>query len=68
MKEQDRIKVNESWNQFFASGRVEDYLQYVAGCKATTQCENVEARWAGDSTHAGIYRGNRNHIETDTYR
>jgi len=68
MKEQDRIKVSDSWNQFFTSGRVEDYLHYVAGCKAAKQCENVEARWAGDGTHAGCDRSNRNHIEADTYR
>lgn len=67
MKEQSEIKVSDSWNQFFASGKVEDYLNYIAGCKATEH-DDVEARWAGEGSHAGFNRGNRNHIEADSYR
>ena len=68
MEEQDKIKVNASWNQFFTSGKVEDYLNYVAGCGKAGQGEDVKAKWVGDSSHAGIYRGNRDYTETDAYR
>ena len=68
MKEQDRIKESDSWNQFFASGKVEDYLHYVAGCRKEASPDDRKTKWVGDSSHAGVYRGNGNHIETDAYR
>lgn len=68
MKERDKIKESDSWNQFFATGKVEDYLHYVAGCGKEERLDSVETEWVGDSSHAGVYRGNRNHIETDAYR
>lgn len=68
MEEQKRIKERDSWNQFFASGRVEDYLSYAALCKEMNKADDVRAKWAGEGSHAGVYRSNRNHIEADTYR
>ncbi len=68
MKEQNKIKDRDLWNQFFASGKIEDYLSYASGGRSTEQVESVKAEWAGDDSHAGVYRGNRNHIETDAYR
>ncbi len=59
--------VNNSWNQFLTSGRVEDYLSYVSDCRENMTAK-VEADWVGESPHAGVYTGNRNHIETDAYR
>ncbi len=68
MKEPSKIKESDSWNQFFASGRVEDYLSYVAGYGGADRFGSAKTDWVGDSPHAGVYRGNRNHIETDAYR
>lgn len=61
MKEPSKIKESDSWNQFFASGKVEDYLNYVSG-------KSTKTDWVGDSPHAGVYRSNRNHTEADAYR
>ena len=61
MKEPSRIKESNSWNQFLTTGKVEDYLSYASGRSQKTD-------WVGDSPHAGVYTGNRNHIETDACR
>ena len=55
------VRMNmEYWKQFENTGRIEDYLSYVS----------VESRDAGyrdsargEEVHAGIYHGDRNHIE-----
>ncbi len=59
--------VNSSWNQFFASGKVEDYLKYVSGCSENAAMK-AETDLVGESPHAGVYTGNRNYTETDAYR
>ena len=66
MKEQNRISEQESWKRFLTSGRVEDYLSYVS--EARSEAGLVSKKAAGDSSHAGVYRGNGDYIETDTYR
>ncbi|MBQ7776692.1 MAG: hypothetical protein IJ379_12305 [Lachnospiraceae bacterium] len=68
MKEPSERTESDSWKQFFASGRVEDYLNYVSECRGAEAFQSTETDWVGDSPHAGVYRSNRNHIETDTYR
>ncbi|MBQ9142183.1 MAG: hypothetical protein IJX63_10390 [Lachnospiraceae bacterium] len=68
MKEPYKIKANDSWNQFLASGKVEDYLHYVAGYGGEDRFENAKTDRVGERPHAGVYRGNRNHIEADAYR
>ncbi len=61
MDKSQETRENQSWNQFYVTGRIEDYLSYVS-------CRDHKADMAGDSSHAGVYRGNRNHTETDAYR
>jgi hypothetical protein len=60
------------WKQFESTGKVEDYLTY--------RCSNVGPGWSrspvngnetgelGADPYAGIYKCNRNRIETDAYR
>lgn len=51
------------WKQFESSGRIEDYLSFVS--------RNRQDKTAGqtrEDSHAGIYNGDRNHIETDPGR
>lgn len=60
------------WKQFESTGKVEDYLTY--------RCSNTKPEWfhgpvngketgeLGADPYAGIYKCNRNCIETDAYR
>ena len=61
MNKPQEVKENHSWNQFCATGKIEDYLHYVS-------CRENQTDLAGDSPHAGVYRSNRNYTETDAYR
>ncbi len=67
MEEPVRIKEMDSWNQFFKSGRVEDYLKYVSQHSSLKQDTGISS-WGGVSSHAGFDTGNRYDIETDAYR
>ena len=67
MKEPVQIKEMDSWNQFFKSGRVEDYLQYVSQHSGISRDTGISS-WGGVSSHAGFDTGNRYDIETDAYR
>ncbi len=67
MEEQVQIKGMDSWNQFFKSGKVEDYLQYVSQRSSMLQDTGISS-WGGVSSHAGFDTGNRYDIETDAYR
>ena len=68
MKEPLQIKEMDSWNQFFKSGRVEDYLHYVSQVSGVTYHETGKSSWGGDSSHAGFDSGNRYDTEADAYR
>lgn len=67
MEERMQIKEMDSWNQFFESGKVEDYLQYVSR-RSSLQQDTEDSSWGGVSSHAGFDTGNRYDIETDAYR
>lgn len=68
MKEQVQIKEMDSWNQFFKSGKVEDYLHYVSQQSSGLKQETGIGSWGGVSSHAGFDTDNRYDIETDAYR
>lgn len=55
------------WKQFEHTGRVEDYLSYVAK-ENVASSEKTGASETGVNPYAGIHMGNRNDIETDAYR
>ena len=61
------------WMQFENTGRVEDYLAYLA-CGSREKDEKVKrnavqnVRQTGVNSYAGIPMGNGNRIETDAYR
>ena len=50
------------WKQFETSGKIEDYLAFVSS--VGQEAERVEQ--AEGNGHAGVYMGDRDHIETDT--
>lgn len=66
------------WKQFEHTGKVEDYLSYKSyvgmnaakgALKPVEGLHRMEERGrTGADSHAGIYMGNRNDIETDAYR
>lgn len=70
----------ESWNAFWGSGKVEDYLRYVsrksdegfAGAKesATGSTGGFYEKTEGvkDEPYAGIYSSDRDHSQADSYR
>ena len=62
--DQGDAKMNlEYWKQFENSGRIEDYLSFVAYDRQ----ENMEQKHlAGERTDAGIYMCDRNHIKADS--
>lgn len=68
MKEQEKRNADKSWNRFYESGKIEDYLAYVG--KSTVFCDekSINSEWIGEESYAGIYTGNRYYIETDAYR
>lgn len=68
MEERMQIKDMDSWNQFFKSGKVEDYLHYVSQHSNSLSSETENSNWGGVSSHAGFDTGNRYDIETDAYR
>ena len=68
MEEQLQIKDMDSWNQFFKSGRVEDYLNYVSQYSGIMERETGNSSWGGEDSHAGFDSGNRYDTETDAYR
>lgn len=68
MRETIQRKNQDSWERFFKSGRVEDYLSYVSGTGKSENEDTVTSHWEGDGSHAGFYTGDRHHIEADTYR
>ena len=58
----------EYWKQFENSGRIEDYLSFVA-CdrQENTGRENTERNdRAGEHRDAGIYMRDRDHIKADS--
>ena len=67
MEEPVQIKGMDSWNQFFKSGKVEDYLQYVSQRSSIQQDTGISS-WGGVGSRAGFDTGNRYNIETDAYR
>ena len=67
MKDTVEKQESDTWNRFLSTGRIEDYLQYAV-CKNAVDVQNKLTGQVGDSPHAGVYRGNRNHTEADTYR
>ena len=68
MEERLQIKAMDSWNQFFKSGKVEDYLQYVSQHSSSLKQDTGMSNWGGENSHAGFDTGNRYDIETDAYR
>lgn len=62
------------WKQFEHTGRVEDYLSYIAGVNGSKESENTcmpekdKQDKVGVNPYAGIHMGNRNDIETGAYR
>lgn len=68
MKETIQRKERDFWERFLNSGRVEDYLNYVSCSGGGVKKDTVSSHWEGDGSHAGIYTGDRYHIETDAYR
>ena len=67
MEEPVQIKGMDFWNQFFKSGKVEDYLQYVSQRSSLLHDTGISS-WGGAGSHAGLDTGNRYNIETDAYR
>ena len=53
------------WERFENSGKVEDYLTFVS---EERQGQTQNAGWALESSHAGIYMGDRDYTETDPGR
>ena len=68
MKEPWQIKNMDSWNQFFKSGRVEDYLHYVSQASDTKGNIVGNGSLGGEGSHAGFDSGHRYNTETDAYR
>ena len=68
MKETIQRNEPDLWERFLNSGRVEDYLNYVSCSECGGKRDTVSSHPEGDGSHAGIYTGNRYHIETDAYR
>lgn len=68
MKEPLQIKDMDSWNQFFRSGRVEDYLHYVSQHSDSLVQRNENSSWGGEDSHAGVNTGDRYDFKTDAYR
>ena len=60
------------WKQFESTGKVEDYLTYrYSDGKPERLCgpgNGKETGELGADPYAGIYKCNRNRIETDAYR
>lgn len=50
------------WKQFENSGKIEDYLAFVASTRQETERKNK----AKEIGHAGLYMGDRDHTEADT--
>ncbi len=53
----------EYWKQFESSGRIEDYLSFVA-CARQEDAKGHDG--AGEDRDAGIYMCDRDHIEADS--
>ena len=68
MKETIQRKETDYWEKFLKSGNVEDYLKCVSCFANRIQGESGSSHPEGDGSHAGIYTGNRDYIETDAYR
>lgn len=68
MEEPVQIKGMDSWEQFFKSGRVEDYLNYVSQQNSGLNQDTGISSWGGVGSRAGFDTGNRYNIETDAYR
>ena len=60
------------WKQFESTGKVEDYLAYRCSNKEPERLHSPvngnETGELGVNPYAGIYKCNRNSIETDAYR
>ncbi len=67
MKDEAELKERDSWGQFYATGKIEDYLRY-ASSRAFENGLRGTAEQIGDSPNAGFYTSDRNHTETDSYR
>lgn len=50
------------WKQFESSGKIEDYLAFVANTGQEAERKNR----AKESGHAGVYMGDGDHTEADT--
>ncbi len=55
------------WKQFEHTGKVEDYLSYVAKEPLETPEKTVTSE-TGVNPYAGIHMGNGNDIKADAYR
>ncbi|MCI9438134.1 MAG: hypothetical protein HFH85_13350 [Lachnospiraceae bacterium] len=53
------------WKQFENSGRIEDYLNFVSNYRQEEEGLSGPMR---EDSHAGIYIGDRNHIEANPGR
>ncbi len=58
------MRTRNDWQQFEATGRVEDYLSYVNNSRKHGE-EN--AGQTGEKPYAGIHICNGNHTETGAY-
>ena len=70
----------DSWNAFWGSGKVEDYLRYVSrksdegfdGAKVfdtgSTGIFHETTEGVKDEPYAGIYSSDRDHSQADSYR
>lgn len=64
--DQGDAKMNlEYWKQFENTGRIEDYLSFVACDRQDTDNKGKEDQ-AGEHRDAGIYMRDRNHIKADS--
>ena len=70
----------EHWKQFESTGRIEDYLHFLS-CERQERSEreadsgnapgaagDSSRDWMDHNSHAGIYIGDRNHIEANPGR
>lgn len=67
MKDTVEKQESDTWNRFYSTGRIEDYLQYAV-CRDATGTQNKQTGQVGDSPHAGFYTSDGNYIKTDAYR
>ncbi len=73
MKDEAKLREMNSWGQFYATGKIEDYLRYASDKMEVSELhgsvvgDDMRGK-AGDSFHAGFYSSDRDYIETDSYR